>query len=165
MIAQSLAAAQKTIQPDFTIHSMHCYFILAGSPDVPVVYHVEHVRDGKSFATRNVQARQRGRPIFATMLSFVREGSAGRKVLRHSVEMPELPRPREGSDNINTHENERSPMQISLLPILNSVYQANRSVGPALILAQMSWISRTVRKLDTGSRLGEGYLRTATKHI
>jgi acyl-CoA thioesterase 8 len=41
------------------------------------MYHVEKVRDGRSFATRTVQARQRGRPIFTTTMSFVRENSGG----------------------------------------------------------------------------------------
>ena len=35
------------------------------------------MRDGRSFATRTVQARQKGRCIFTTTISFVREGSSG----------------------------------------------------------------------------------------
>ncbi|KAH0391103.1 Thioesterase/thiol ester dehydrase-isomerase, partial [Aureobasidium melanogenum] len=77
VIAQCLAAAQRTVRDDFTVHSMHCYFVLAGSADIPIMYHVEKVRDGRSFATRTVQARQRGRPIFTTTMSFVRENSGG----------------------------------------------------------------------------------------
>jgi acyl-CoA thioesterase 8 len=78
-----------TVPPHFTIHSMHCYFVLAGDSTLPVLYHVEHVREGKSFATRTVQARQRGKPIFTTTLSFMREGSGGAKAVRHSVPIPE----------------------------------------------------------------------------
>jgi acyl-CoA thioesterase 8 len=89
-IAQCLAAAQATIPPDFTIHSMHCYFVLAGNSSIPILYHVERVRDGKSFATRTVQARQRGKPIFTTTMSFAREGSGGRPghLVEHQVPMP-----------------------------------------------------------------------------
>lgn len=72
MIAMCLAAGQKTVPDDFTVHSCHCYFILAGSSEIPVLFHVEKVRDGRSYATRTVQARQRGRPIFTTTMSFVR---------------------------------------------------------------------------------------------
>jgi acyl-CoA thioesterase 8 len=68
---------------------MHCYFVLAGDSTLPVLYHVEHVREGKSFATRTVQARQRGQPIFTTTLSFMREGSGGAKTVSHSVPIPE----------------------------------------------------------------------------
>ncbi|KAG6000229.1 hypothetical protein E4U21_005691, partial [Claviceps maximensis] len=64
VIAQCLAAAQKTVGDDLVPHSCHCYFLLAGSSSLPVLMHVERVRDGRSFATRTVQARQRGRCIF-----------------------------------------------------------------------------------------------------
>ncbi|MCJ1293656.1 hypothetical protein MMC34_005211 [Xylographa carneopallida] len=96
-IAQSLAAAQKTIPPPspsnnhavFLIHSMHCYFVLAGDASIPILYHVERVREGKSFMTRTVQARQRGKCIFTTTASFVREGSGGQKTVDHGWDMPE----------------------------------------------------------------------------
>ena len=67
---------------------MHCYFVLAGKSDVPVIYHVERVRDGRSFATRTVQARQQGKCIFTTTISFVLQDSAGTKIVQHSAEMP-----------------------------------------------------------------------------
>ncbi|KAE8450277.1 hypothetical protein EG329_006705 [Mollisiaceae sp. DMI_Dod_QoI] len=89
VIAQSLAAAQRTVPENFTVHSMHCYFVLAGDSEIPVMYYVEHVREGKSFATRTVQARQRGKCIFTTTLSFVRENSGGRELIQHAVPLPE----------------------------------------------------------------------------
>ena len=96
MIAQCLAAAQQSIPPPsptndnavFLIHSMHCYFVLAGDSTIPILYHVERVRDGRSFITRTVQARQKGRAIFTTTLSFVREGSAGPTTINHAWDMP-----------------------------------------------------------------------------
>jgi acyl-coenzyme A thioesterase 1/2/4 len=87
-IAQCLAAAQATIPPDFTVHSMHCYFVLAGNSEIPILYHVERVRDGKSFITRTVQARQRGACIFTTTLSFMKENSGGAIKVEHAVPMP-----------------------------------------------------------------------------
>jgi acyl-CoA thioesterase len=66
---------------------MHCYFVLAGDATIPVLYHVEHVRSGKSFSTRTVQARQRGKCIFTTTLSFMRESSGGAKTVNHAVPM------------------------------------------------------------------------------
>lgn len=94
VIAMCLAAAQRTVAPDFVIHSCHCYFLLAGSSEMPIVFHVEQVRDGRSFATRTVQARQRGRCIFTTTASFVRDaGEASTdpsfvKEVSHASEMP-----------------------------------------------------------------------------
>jgi len=93
IIAQCLAAAYKTIPDDFQIHSMHCYFVLAGSSEIPVVYHVERVRSGRSFATRTVQARQKGNVIFTTTMSFARENSGGAMKLEHAVHMPFVPGP------------------------------------------------------------------------
>ncbi|PNY27205.1 Acyl-coenzyme A thioesterase 8 [Tolypocladium capitatum] len=89
VIAQCLASAQKTVPDTFLVHSCHCYFLLAGSADVPILFHVERVRDGRSFATRTVQARQRGRCIFTTTISFVRVGSGGRVSLHHTVPLPD----------------------------------------------------------------------------
>jgi len=86
-IAQSIAAGQRTVNEDFVIHSCHCYFLLAGNNAIPITYHVERVRDGRSFATRTVQARQRGRCIFTTTMSFVRSGSGGEKLIKHAVGM------------------------------------------------------------------------------
>ncbi|CCE30857.1 related to acyl-CoA thiolesterase [Claviceps purpurea 20.1] len=98
VIAQCLAAAQKTVPEGFLPHSCHCYFLLAGSGSVPILFHVERVRDGRSYVTRTVQARQRGSCIFTTTISFVREGAGagagagkgeGVGVVRHAVELPE----------------------------------------------------------------------------
>lgn len=77
---------------------MHCYFVLAGDASIPILYHVERVRDGKSFITRTVQARQRGKVIFTTTCSFMREGSAGEKVVEHEWGLPEEARPTAGLD-------------------------------------------------------------------
>lgn len=103
-IAQCLAAAQMTVPAqDFTVHSMHCYFVLAGNSEIPILYHVERVRDGKSFITRTVQARQRGRCIFTTTISFMRQGSGGERTVDHATRMPsaeECPCPPDGSDQI-----------------------------------------------------------------
>lgn len=96
VIAQCLAAAQRTVPSNFTVHSMHCYFVLAGDSEIPVMYYVEHVREGKSFATRTVQARQRGKAIFTTTMSFVRENSGGKKTVQHAVPLPDDIKPPRG---------------------------------------------------------------------
>lgn len=98
-IAQCLSAAQHTIPSHlYTVHSMHCYFVLAGDANVPILYHVERVRDGKSFVTRTVQARQKGRCIFTTTISFMRGGSGGERCVEHASTMPEgLEVPPEGN--------------------------------------------------------------------
>lgn len=64
------------------------------------MYHVEHVREGRSFATRTVQARQRGQPIFTTTLSFMREGSGGKEKVQHSASMPSVPGPEAEAEDV-----------------------------------------------------------------
>ena len=88
VIAQALVAAARTVD-NRPPHSLHAYFILAGDPSVPIVYEVDRIRDGKSFATRRCVAIQRGRAIFALSASFQVE-EAG---LEHQTEMPNVPDP------------------------------------------------------------------------
>ncbi len=62
--AQALIAAVRSVDPAYAVHSLHSYFLRAGDTAVPIVYDVERLRDGRSFATRRVVARQHGRPIY-----------------------------------------------------------------------------------------------------
>ncbi|KAI1875955.1 uncharacterized protein JN550_001451 [Neoarthrinium moseri] len=93
VIAQTLAAAQRTVPADFVVHSFHCYFVLAGDSGVPILYHVERVREGRSFCTRTVQARQRGKAIFTVTMSFTKENSGGAQQVQHAAKMPADVRP------------------------------------------------------------------------
>lgn len=119
MIAQCLAAAQKTVPENFAVHSMHCYFVLNGNSEIPIIYHVEHVREGRSFATRTVQARQRGAPIFTVTLSFVREGAGGKQLVQHQAKMPEVPAPGE-METVDIYRGARSPFITQRVDIQNN---------------------------------------------
>jgi len=89
VLAQSINAAQLTTPDDRVLHSMHAYFLLAGDIDMPIVYDVEHVRDGGSYTTRRVKAIQKGRPIFTMETSF----QVPEEGLSHSLPMPDVPPP------------------------------------------------------------------------
>ena len=90
VLAQALVAARRTIeQEDRAAHSLHGYFILEGDLEIPVVYFVDCLRDGKSFTTRNVAAIQHGRAIFALSASFHRTETS----LSHQAPMPDVPPP------------------------------------------------------------------------
>jgi acyl-CoA thioesterase-2 len=68
---QALVAAARTIdEPGRRVHSLHAYFLRPGDPTVPIIYEVDRIRDGKSFATRRVVAIQHGRAIFNLQASF-----------------------------------------------------------------------------------------------
>ncbi|KAE8389925.1 hypothetical protein ETB97_011754 [Aspergillus alliaceus] len=120
-IAQSLAAAMRTVPSDFAVHSMHCYFVLAGDSEIPILYHVERVRDGRSFITRTVQARQRGRPIFTTTLSFSRANSGGKKKLEHATSMPAVTLPDDHSPGVKKRfmDTEGGPFESHKLGTVN----------------------------------------------
>ena len=68
--AHALVAAPHTIDPQYAVHSLHSYFLRPGDPTVPIIYDVEAIRDGRSFATRRVMARQHGKPIYYQTLNF-----------------------------------------------------------------------------------------------
>ena len=92
--AQALIAASRTVPEGLHVHSLHSYFLLAGDYNVPIIYDVERIRDGKSFATRRVLARQHGRPIYYQSLSFQRAEEG----LEHQDLMPEVKPPEDGLD-------------------------------------------------------------------
>jgi acyl-CoA thioesterase-2 len=89
VLSQALVAAQRTVEGNRPVHSMHGYFILAGDLSVPVVYFVDRLRDGGSFTTRRVTAIQNGRAIFNLAASF----QAPEEGFEHQAEMPEVPEP------------------------------------------------------------------------
>ena len=70
VLAQALTAASRTAPAERSVHSLHGYFLVAGRTDTPIVYDVENVRDGGSFSSRRVVARQGGRVIFYLSSSF-----------------------------------------------------------------------------------------------
>ena len=70
VMSQSLSAAQQTVSAEQVLHSMHAYFMRPGDPLRPVIYDVESIRDGKSFVTRRVTARQHGHAIYSCGASF-----------------------------------------------------------------------------------------------
>jgi len=94
--AQALIAAVRTVDAAYAAHSLHSYFLLPGDTQVPIVYDVERIRDGRSFATRRVVARQHGRPIYYLTASFQRAEEG----FDHQDAMPEVPGPEDGVDMI-----------------------------------------------------------------
>src|SRR5580704_13258867 len=88
VIGQAMVAACRTVEGRAP-HSLHCYFILPGDPLVPIVFEVDRIRDGRSFATRRVVAIQHGKAIFSLSSSFQVEEQG----LEQSFPMPPAPDP------------------------------------------------------------------------
>ncbi|WP_035796002.1 acyl-CoA thioesterase [Kitasatospora mediocidica] len=93
--AQALTAGGRTLDTERAVHSLHGYFLRPGDPTRPIVYEVERIRDGVSYATRRVTAVQRGEVIFTLSASFKRgEESTDRRPTMPPVPGPEeLPNP------------------------------------------------------------------------
>ena len=90
VIGQALMAAQRTIEGERFVHSLHAYFMRPGDPTVPIIYQAERIRDGSSFNTRRVVAIQHGKAIFALSASFqVEEPGFEHQIAMPEVEMPE----------------------------------------------------------------------------
>ncbi len=87
--AHALVAASRTVDAAYEVHSLHSYFLRPGDTAVPILYDVEALRDGRSFAARRVVARQHGRPIYYLTASFQRPEEG----FEHQDLMPEVPGP------------------------------------------------------------------------
>src|SRR5687768_11528627 len=91
VVAQALVAALRTVDGSRPVHSLHGYFLRPGDPSLPIFYQVERFRDGKSFTTRGVLARQREEIIFSMSASF----HAVESGMEHQLPMPAVPPPEE----------------------------------------------------------------------
>ncbi len=70
VVAQALASAIRTVDPSRVVHSLHAYFMRPGDEDYPIDFRVHRDYDGRSFATRRVEALQGGAPILTLTASF-----------------------------------------------------------------------------------------------
>jgi acyl-CoA thioesterase-2 len=70
IVAQALRAAASTVDPAFGVQSLHAYFIRLGDADEPIRFEVDRLRNGRSFVTRRVVARQAVGAIFNLDASF-----------------------------------------------------------------------------------------------
>ncbi len=109
VLAQSLVAAVRTVSEPFACHSLHSYFLRPGDTKVPIIYDVEGIRDGRSFCTRRVAARQHGRPIFFLTANF----QVPEEGLEHQDRMPVVPSPEECALGVDTAHSAARPCSVS----------------------------------------------------
>jgi len=88
VLGQALVAASLTVPAERAVHSMHAYFLLPGE-HAPIDYTVHRARDGRSFTTRHVIAKQGGREIFEMAASFQTRDEG----IDHQDAMPVAPEP------------------------------------------------------------------------
>jgi len=91
VLGQALNAAVRTVDNERTPHSLHGYFLRPGDLTRPIIYEVDPIRDGRSFTTRRVVAKQKGEAIFNASISFqkIEDGVAHQMDLPVDVPMPD----------------------------------------------------------------------------
>jgi acyl-CoA thioesterase-2 len=70
VLAQSVIASANTVDPAYTIHSLHAYFLRRGVAEEPIDYEISRLRDGRTFVTRSITARQAGGVILQMTASY-----------------------------------------------------------------------------------------------
>lgn len=70
LLAQSLAAAARTVDPARAPSAMHLQFLRGGAAGDPVDYRVVHVHDGRTATARRVDAAQNGRLLTTATVAF-----------------------------------------------------------------------------------------------
>lgn len=88
IVAQALRAAAFSVEPAAVPHSIRAYFIRRGDHDEPVRYEVDRIRNGRSFTTRRVVARQAIGAILNAECSF-QAAEPSREI--QTVVAPEVP--------------------------------------------------------------------------
>lgn len=101
VLSQALQAAYSTLgtassDAVLNFHSLHGYFLRAGTSVLPVLYEVDRIRDGRSFTTRRVVGIQRGSAIFSMSASF----QCSETGFEHAHAMPNVPPPEELRDDV-----------------------------------------------------------------
>jgi acyl-CoA thioesterase II len=117
VLAQALIAAERTVEGRDP-HSLHAYFLLGGDPREPILFEVERLRDGRSFTTRRVVARQKGEAIFVMTASFHLEEPG----LDHSAPMAKAPTPEECPDPLMALDLLEEPARFRLKVMRDTVW-------------------------------------------
>lgn len=91
VLAQALSAANNSVSDHRVLHSLHAYFLEAGDLEIPITYSVKEMRNGGSFSTRRVTAKQEGKRIFILSASFHKkeEGHEHQIEFKSDIKQPE----------------------------------------------------------------------------
>jgi acyl-CoA thioesterase-2 len=121
--AQALTAAQATVPADRPVHSLHSYFLRPGDPHEEIRYEVDRIREGRSFSTRRVVARQTRKGEDVGIFALTADFTAGeRAVVEHSLPMPEVPGP-DGLPGIAEVQAAHPDQAAAMLPMAQVVEQ------------------------------------------
>jgi acyl-CoA thioesterase-2 len=137
VMAQAAIAGARTVPDDMAQHSMHVYFLRPGRPDLPIDYFVERPRDGKTFTSRRILARQGTEAICDTTLSFVRPEEG----IGHQEPMPDVPDAESLQDHVWTPPPHIDPATLPMWPFqMRLVQPENWVAGEGEDPTDYSWI-------------------------
>ena len=166
VIGQALVAASRTVEDDArSAHSLHGYFLRPGNTDIPILYSVDRIRDGRSFTTRRVIAIQQGEAIFSMSVSFQVLESG----LEHQHQIPNIPPPEACHDQLTMRKqysasipqtvldqaNQPQPIELRFVEPFNEFIP---DPGPPL---QHVWI-KTAGEMPKNNRLNQCLLAYAS---
>jgi acyl-CoA thioesterase-2 len=147
VLGLSMLAAERTLEPAaaFPLNSLHGYFLRPGNSALPTSFHVERLRDGRSFVTRAVTARQGGKAIFSLQCSFhALEEDASGGAMGHQVAMPTVPSPEEllgaAAARPPGPQQQQQQQQLQLQLPLRVLPCAPRSRAGAWPARQLAWM-------------------------
>ena len=134
IVAQALRAARSTVEPTFAAHSIRAYFIRRGDHTEPVRYEVDRIRNGRTFVTRRVVARQAVGAILNAECSFQLPERAAEF---QTVTMPEVPAPDELDDTSWTETFSRCFVPLDASPTGRTLawMKVDAEIGPELVPA------------------------------
>ena len=139
VLAQALAAAQRSVDPRREPHSLHAYFLRGASEDHEIAFRVERDFDGRTLSNRRVIASQLDRPIFNLAASFQALESGA----EHHDAMPAVPPP----------EALESDATLALRPenAGNPAIHARQHVAPAVEIRQtkLLWAGEVAQPPET----------------
>lgn len=111
VLAQALLSASRTVPSERQPHSLHAYFLRPGDMKEKISFHVDRLRDGKSFNTRRVTAMQHGAAILNLATSF----QASEPGLNHQITMPAVPAPEDCLSRAQLAEKFKDSMSAEML--------------------------------------------------
>ena len=88
LIGQAVHAATRTAPEGRRMHSLHLYFLRAAVAGQPLSFEVGALRDGRTFATRRVEATQDGKAVLSMMCSFTADTDGYEYELSSGDEVP-----------------------------------------------------------------------------
>ena len=127
VIGQALIAACKTVQeadPDFYLHSLHCYFVSPTLYNVDILYGVQQIRESKSFSSYMVDVSQTGGTTCKCMVSFDKPEVGNNAFDYASRSMPIVAHPDRPDDQV---ESDRTQLvDINEFPRFRSLFPGTK---------------------------------------